>query len=628
MDYVFVLEDDPVYRKQITDTLKKIQETFEIKTFDSLDSFSSMVKSIMTHGPKALSSDDRETVRVVLVITRLEFIGADRLSLLEKTKEFFMRRGVCTAEEPTRFVLTAFDEPGFKFENLKRPIVANVIFKPFDRLILQQHLQLAMPQVKSGDDALVGQKASTLVEMLKSVEMDSMTELGFSSLSNRPFETGAVNKYYGKDFASDRQRSVMARLVSCVPVAGKKDSYQLNFQYFALDSTQVTNIRKKVRAKEKDGPKELKPPSLPVVPSSGLKANLTAPLRPCFVIIDAAEDEARSLAGTLSRKIANAEILTFKTKKDVEDDLNFATGAVAAVVSAPNVTIETNREMIVQKCIPDDAVIWGEPLLSTGLTKYFSKEDGQNLGLWLMGNKPEIRLKTQYNGKYGAIKFVRKDGKIQIVEMAQAEAQDFLRGFRKIKNPIDAVFVDSREIDIEHPALWEKLLAALVADQASKKPLIFMMANREFNDDEERILGKLVDDIFFQPLDRIYLLQKLLFDIPGLRILEDPVVVHEKKSPQIIRAANPVQLEEISEAILVINYYRTIEPLSFREFVLWQPYEISAPELCGVVHAIDSEGDDKNPAKIRFTFFGVRDHQLKAIRLWILNNYIHQKDNA
>lgn len=626
MDYVFVLEDDPVYQRQIVETLKRIQESFEIRTFVSLDGFSSLVKAIMTHGAKALATDDGEIVRVVLVVTRLEFIGVGRLSLLEKTKDLFVRRGVCTAEEPTQFVVTAFDEPDFKIEPLMRNIVANVIFKPFDRLILHQHLQLAMPQVKAGSDALSMQKASALVEMLKSVTLESMTELGFTSSSNRPFEVGAVNKYYGRDFASERQRSVMARLVSCTPVGPGETNYQLDFRFFALDSTQITNIRKKVRAKDASSPKEIRPPitATAIDPKKPLSGMATARLS--YVIIDSSEDEARNLAGTLQRKIGGAVVSVFVTRKEFEDDLNFSENAATLILSDGDSLIEMDRAQVVTNCLPDTAKIWGEPLQGTALNKYFSKEDGQNLGLWLMGKKAEIVLRTSYNGKYGALKFVRKDGKILIIEIVGAERSDFLREFRKVKLPIAAIFVRNNELDIEHPAAWLHWLDVVKTDQGGRLPPVYLMSNREFTDDEERALGGLVSDVFFQPLDRIYLVQKLLFEIPNLKILEDPVVVHDKKMPQVIRAASPVKMEEISEAVLVINYYRAIEIQSFREFVLWQPYEIIAPELRGVVHKIDAEGDEKNPTKIRFTFFGVHDHQLKAIRLWILNNYIQGKE--
>lgn len=615
MDYVFVLEDDPVHQKQIVEALKQIQDSFEIKTFDSLDAFSHLVKAVMTHGALALAKDDTEKVRVVLVVSRLEFIGADRLSILEKTRDFFMRRGVCTPEEPMRFVLTAFDEPDLNMEALKKPVVENVIFKPFDRLILQQHLQLAMPQVKASSDALSPQKASALVEMLKKVNLESMNELGFKSMSNRPFEPGAVNKYYGQEFISDRHRSVMAKLVKCTPSG--EGNYALDFRFFALDPTQVTNIRKRVRAKETNGPKEIKPP----VAENALPTNLS------FVIVDSNEDESRSLAGTLQRKIAGADVIRFPSRAELEADLKYAESAATQIIPQGTVIVEIDRtSTLVTQAIPEDATIWGEAMQGGGLGRFLTKENGQDLGLWLMGKKPFIILPTQWNGKYGALKFERKDGRVTIRELAGSEREEYLRSFRKVKYPIGAVIMDHHGIDIEHPAAFEAFADLLKRDQGGHRPPVFLLANREYTDDEERTLAVHVDDVFFQPLDRIYLIQKILFSVPSIKILEDPVTVSEKRMPQIIRAANPVKIQEISEAVLAMEYYRTLEKHSFREFLLWQPYEIAAPELCGVVQDSEEGEEGKTPAKIRFTFFGMRDEQLKAIRLWILNHYIHGKE--
>ena len=71
-------------------------------------------------------------------------IRSECISLLKKTKDLFVERKICTVEDPTAFVLTVFDDPGFKIKQLENRILNNVIFKPFDRLILIQHLTNAI----------------------------------------------------------------------------------------------------------------------------------------------------------------------------------------------------------------------------------------------------------------------------------------------------------------------------------------------------------------------------------------------------------------------------------------------------------------------------------------------------
>lgn len=640
MDYVFVLEDDPMYLREILEALHEVQENFEIKTFASLDAFSDFVKMVMLKGASALNPSEGDPARAVLLITRMEFIGLDRLSLLEKTRDFFMRRGLCTPSEPIRFVITVFDEEKFDLDVLKKPYIANVIFKPFDKLILQQHMKIAMPQVKGTTDALSGQKTTAIVEMLKAVQVESLNELGFTSRSNRSFKDGDISKYYSDDFASTTHRSVMAKMTTCIPHPQIPGEFLLGFRFFALDSVQIGNIRKKLRGTDSFGGDHkaatlpasgdsavriLPTPAHPVIQNGvGGDANYEPPL---FVIVDSSEDDARSLAGTLKRKVAGAEVVIFQAKGALYDDLHLSDHATKGIISAPMVTVDITRELVIKQCEPADATFCGEPLINNSLRKFMSKEEWQALGLWTMGERPEIKVRLSWAGNQSAIRFSRMGGKIYMNELDDNGMREFMRPFRRIKFAIRAIYVDSREIDPDHPTAWEAVIQDVVKDQGYR-PACYLMANAEFTDDQEKTLSHIVDDIFFKPWDRIYQMQRLVFDVAGLKILEDPIQVHERPFNKEIRAATPVKISEISEAMLTINYYRPIELQSFRDFLLWQPNELEAPELSAVAQVIEDPGNDKTPARIRFTFFGVRDDQLKAVRLWIRNNYIHQKDRG
>lgn len=617
MDYVFVLEEDPIYLREITDALKNIQENFEIRSFASLAEFSHMLKSIMTHGNLALAKDDREPLRLVLVVMRLESLGLERLSLLQKTQDFFLRRGLCPAEEPTRFVLTAFDDPQFNVDELKHKIVSNVIMKPFDKLILEQHLQMAMPQVKSSHQVLMNQKTSALVEMLKAVDVQSMTELGFTSRSEQKFEIGSVSKYYGKDFITAKHLSVMARLESCRPVAEQASGFDLNFRFVALDPTQISNIRRIVRAKDNF-------PTIEIEPQFTEKVADALVRRQTFVIIDSNEGDMSSLQGTLKRKIASSEVVHFKTKQDFEADLSSGQGA--SPFSAANPELEVDRTGFVKNCVPADATFWKEALQGGSLSRFLSKEDTQVFGLWLMGKKSDLILKASWNGQVAGVKFTRVGEKVTMGELQGEDKKKFQQTLRKIKGRVGAVFVEEKQATGESLQTWKAIHKLLVEDQGFAPPC-YVLSHREMSDDEEKTLAENFSDVFFYPLDRIYLLQKLIFDVQGIMILEDPVVVHEKRQAKVIRAASPITIDEISEALVVFNYHRPLEIFSFRDFILWQPNELEAPQLSGVVNACLA-GDEKTPSRIFMTFFGVRDDQLKAVRLWIRNNYIAQKEKG
>jgi hypothetical protein len=89
---------------------------------------------------------------------------------------------------------------------------------------------------------------------------------------------------------------------------------------------------------------------------------------------------------------------------------------------------------------------------------------------------------------------------------------------------------------------------------------------------------------------------------------------------------NPVTVNEISEAGFVMQYYRSVAVGSFREIILWQPYEIGAPELLATCNYCEENPAQKGSYNCHFVFFGISDHLLKRIRVWIRDNYILSKE--
>ncbi|MNT42485.1 hypothetical protein D3C72_1789080 [compost metagenome] len=120
-------------------------------------------------------------------------------------------------------------------------------------------------------------------------------------------------------------------------------------------------------------------------------------------------------------------------------------------------------------------------------------------------------------------------------------------------------------------------------------------------------------------------MKKLITNHAGL-INKSPITVNKLMEEFVLQVANPVETTEISEAGLVMKYYRGIGIGSFREFVFWLPDELETPLIIGTCNF--TEQDKSNPAVFlnHFVFFGVKDLHLKHIRLWTKNAYIRSKD--
>lgn len=617
MDYVFVLEDDPLYRRQIQKALADINPLMGIKFFHDLEDFYGWIKGIMAEGARPWAEgDEKDSGRVRMIVSRCEFIGHERLELLYKVRDLFVRRGMSPAEEPCTFVLTAFDDPGFQIAQYQNPIIYNILFKPFDELILREHLSFALGgRMKPKEFGLTNQKIQTVVEMLKTVDMESFSDIGFTSRSNKAFELGYVSKYYGEAFASEKSNSVFARLAKCQPHPQYPNEFQLEFQFYGNDSSQISAIRRRIRGKDRHHAPERHPPKAPTIDS------------PVFVVVEPRDADFESIAGTLRRKIKGAVIQRFNSLKLFDDELGSPFKAKSGIVSANIYGLEMNRDYAIVNCEPADATLWNEPLKNSNFAKYFPPQELKALALWMMGPSKEYMAQTTYNGGVGVLRFEKADKKISMSEPDINERLKFLRARRSVKDSVSALIVNGKDLDPANLGLWESVKKTMTTELAAMPPA-YLVVETPVKEDDKKLLAAHFEDIFVNPVDRGYFLQKLAFRVPGLKILEDPVTIAEVKHAEKIKTANPVEVEELSEAAMTMKYYRAISPGSFREFILWQPYILGAPQLLGTSYASEEVDGKDGGFKISMVLFGMRDQLLKSIRLWIRDNYVHAKEKS
>ncbi|PWU12180.1 MAG: hypothetical protein C5B49_16640 [Bdellovibrio sp.] len=621
MDYVFILENEHHQRYQLQKALRDINPLLGTKLFANVEEFYNWLKEIMAQGARSWTEDEddkNDTSRVRLLITRAEFFGPNRMDLLERIKDLFIRKNLCTAEQPVQFLLTAFDDPTFRIEGYEHPIVANVIFMPFDELILREHINYALAgRVPPSEFGLTYQRADTTIEMLKNVRVEKMTDIGFTSRSRREFTPGLVSKYYGQTFNSERLNWVYARLVRCGPHPKAPEEFELEFHYFGLDPTQISSIRKAVRVKDSGGFVE-KPFPAPKNPVS----------HPAFVIIEPRDNEFESIAGTLRRKVRGCEISRFLNMKAFEDELNMPAKCKSNIFNYATIKdVEISRDFFVRECDPSDATLWGEPLKDSNLSKFFQPQDLKALGLWLLGAETEVTVITNYNGQSGVIDVSREKGKIIISETGVAERLELLRGKRRFKSSIAALFANARDIDPKNLSSWESL-KRLMSLELTSAPPTFLISEQPLTEDLLKHYAEGFEDVFINPVDRGYFLQKLVRRVPGLKLIDQSFSIVEKTLNAKIKAANPIEIEEISEAAMTMRYRRELSIGTFREFVLWQPFILGVPQILGTCYACEAVEGKNGEFVIYMVLFGMRDHLLKSIRLWIRENYVQSKERA
>lgn len=530
MKFIYVLEDDERTNKDLYETLKGIDPQLHIRFFHNLTDFHEWLKLAITEGPKALAqggakypedlSEDltpADTHELRLVIAKNEFLGVKNMGLIKRAREFFIRKKMCSEQEPTALILTAFDSPDFDITLAEERIINNVIFKPFDKLILKQHIEYALSghhPVKS--DTISSIKIQSTIEMLKDINLCGISELGFITLNNHEIKIGAISKYYSEDFQSDSKKSIYAYCKSCKEISPKE--FLCEFHFFGADNQQISQIRRKILQNKSHQSDEIKN-------THGHKSH----------VLILCEDQN-----------INTEIKNFFVEK------------------TKNVQVYTYSV----------------------LTQLLSDLDDK--------------------------------------DTAQKQV---------LPPRFDLVISDYGFFEIDKEKTWEMLKKSM-QDRAKKKgsspeetPDLILVSRKKILPDEMRNISTWAHEVFFTPLDKSYVTKKIFSRYSRL-INKESTSVASMPSSSTLKVANPVEITQISEAGLVLKYYRAMSTGAFREFILWRPQEVETPEIIGTVNFSEKDKNGGDHFLNHFVFFGMKDLYLKHIRLWLREAYIKGKEKS
>lgn len=651
MKFVYVLEDDPKFQKDIAESIIFIDPKIQIRIFSKLEYFVDWIRVMMTEGPAAIvkggvSPDEipqeplaEEAHQLVLVISKIEFLGAKQISLLRKSRDLFVQRGICTKEDPTSIVLTAFDDPHYNLKELGDRILNNIIFKPFDRLILIQHLTFAIDgRHPASKYTIANQKTTAVFEMLKRVPVEMISEFGLVTRSNNSIKPGAISKYYGETFATERHRSIMAVTDRCIPHPQHPGEFQVSLRFFAADPTQISNIRKKIRH-----------PSQTVAQFDWGQSVNAPPSMINVVVVDPDEGGAAGVGGTLERKFQGLRVTHYDNFRSFLLDLDPSQmnskdeSPPKAFAGIPEITFvfdSAGNLLRFEKPTETPATLFG-----------LSERDLLNKSHWFLGHlidRHKDKFKTifksaRYNTNADPFYMIAFEGveylltltsqespkegliSLKFVEASKDDWIAYLQKSSRLPDKIDVVMVSHRFLG-DSPAERWAFVSECLKKRGVENPKIFLLSVKDYSDAQEREMSAYMTDIFFRPVDRAYLAMKFHYFFPSLKILDEPIALKTITETSVIKAANPVKVSELSEAGFVMQYYRPISIGSFREMVLWQPYEIGAPELLSNCNYTEEKQGEKGVFNCHFVFFGMTDHFLKNIRVWIRDNYILSKE--
>lgn len=246
--YALILENDPKSLSEITKVLAALNPELAIIEFQQMSQFKEWRDQATQNGIAHVSEKETATSAkkniISIVIACREIAGPDIVKFLTDFQEMLIDKGFCMSEEKTPMVITAYDKPEMKLSSLQSHHISNVMFKPFDFLILQQHLAYALSgHHKSDNRTIASQKTSTEIEMLKDINITGFDEMGFTTASDREIPVGRLGKYYGVLSPQANFNNAFARCKSCEP-SDKPGEFKCYFEFVSMETHIVSSIKK------------------------------------------------------------------------------------------------------------------------------------------------------------------------------------------------------------------------------------------------------------------------------------------------------------------------------------------------------------------------------------------------
>lgn len=498
MSWIIVIEENQSFLKNITEALEQVDPKTLVVSFPDSAHFMKWMSLLAAHDEATVAQLPKDKFRGV--ITAIESWNFRDIRLIEKFRPLFVQRGFATSEQEICVVLTGYDTPQLDKKRYEQRSVNNFIYKPFDKLLLKQMVEIAFSGRHPVKNYYVHNlKTDMQIEMLKEIRMTEVSEIGFQTVADKKVEGSRIAKYYADFLETNQHRSALGRAFQVGEIP-QTQHWRVGMGFFALDQQQSFNLQKLIQPKK----------------------------------------QTRLLPGT--QGLAEKYEMVF---------------------------IQGEHTDLCQQLLPS-------------IERFFDHK---------------ITILKSFSESVAYFKACKENKSVG----------------RKL------VFIDMNPIFGNEVAELESLLK--IADGIPVT--LYALSPRIFPEVLESELSKVVEDIYYSPFNRSYIIKTLKRRWTDLRNKEEIFEIYTAMD-QLIHVSNPVKLVEVNEAGVTIEYERAISIGGFREFIFWLPNEIDTPELMGQCNYTEYM-PEKKVHHCHFIFFGLRDTQLKHMRLWMLHNYIENK---
>lgn len=235
MGRYLVIEDEAKFYQMINQSILEIDPQAEISHFATLNDFE--------HYFSEPTITKKSELTLLSSQLKLCIIGFAKIPLKDWKKKLESFKVIVNKEIP--LLLAVYESSLMNFKFLQSLQVFNYLFKPFDPLILKETLFLALQQNKLAMTfEMKSQKATAYIGLLKEVELQALSELGFITLSNAPIPLFSVSRYLSPLFAVGKKQSIWAQCLISTPHPQKPGFYINKFQFYGVTKEFLSHIRK------------------------------------------------------------------------------------------------------------------------------------------------------------------------------------------------------------------------------------------------------------------------------------------------------------------------------------------------------------------------------------------------
>ncbi len=621
--------------------LKKIEEArnSESKSEDSEDESSEQEKKEEEEG-----EIDLEELEISLMIINKGLIAPEKHNLLERLSQYFVvNEFLSEGLEELPILYVAREDTELDVSRFKKKLIKNIMFSPFDKNVCIGKINWAiMGPPASKEEQLHKEVPPEPIEMLKEVEIEMISELGFRTISNQEINTGNVAKYYIPLLNFESQEGVFAKCTICSPHKEQPGMYRTSFSFFALDAKQIRSVRKYIEEQRNENESMVLP--------NPEKEEGGEPPHVHISVISEDENQGSRIKDYLSSSFSHFSVYSFRNMMD------FQLEAIPALLNHQDEEAEEDEEL--EDDDPDQ--IWiefnepgdfskSEPELKAGESIYGVPVDqwkkmkmlllqsvpedkrGDVLAYW-KGIKDESFIFSLRIGDDTLLLAVdhseqgEDDATYRRIYFRKATPEEMLEYANSIAtdaNKSRVIFVSQNIARIYSPGYWTELKKNLVKDSPDEKVVMFIVGAKGLEKHTDLLKLSGFDDYFREPFDPHYLERKVKQAYPLLTTSE-PMGRTYHDIVTKIQTGVPVKVLKVSELSMMVKYYRSIEVNKYRHVALDSTEHQKRLEC--LVRCVGSEkekDEDGNEYFINyFNFFGLGDASNQYVRMWL--NEIYQ----